>query len=1017
MTTIDKARWPSFIQYAATCHDEKGHAQNFLERLFQTLGFPGTREAGAILEDRIKVGKTTRFADLTWRERGVIIEMKKRGEPLAKHFPQLRDYWLDTQGWRARYLLLCNFEDLWIYDTHLYINEPIERLKVAELPQHNEAIGFLYPTPQRTTFRNNMEAVSTEIATDLANLVRRLRARGIRDTTAQRFVLQCVLCMFAEDFELLPRAFFLNLLRDCLEKPAEHNIYDLLTGLFSQMNHPRPAAAGRFRDVRYFNGGLFAQIEAIDLHKDELELLIRASERDWSQLDPAIFGTIFQHSLNEDERHQRGAHYTTEADIQKIVLPTIVLPWRERIAATNTLAGLKSLRLELNSFKVLDPACGSGNFLYVAYRELRRLELSILLKIRELFPTNKAADLRCSVSVQQCYGVEILPFAVEIAKVTLMLAKELSIREMQVALDDAQLEGADLVDPTLPLDNLDAHIVQGDALFMVWPEVDTIIGNPPFQSKNKIKAAYGANYVSRLRKKHPAIPGRADYCVYFFRLAHDHLKQGQRAGLVGTNTIRQNDSRVGGLDHIVETGIITNAVSTQDWSGDAAVHVSIVNWIKVGEDETLRSQLEGLKTLQWQDEAKHWHQAMLLTIPSSLSAQTDVTTALKLRVNQNPKTCHQGQTHGHEGFLLERKEAEKHLAKHPEDAEVLHPFLTADELFKNKDGLPDRFVIDLHPHDLFGAQQFKLLFSRIQSLVLPDRKAKALEEQEKNDAARAKNPKAKVNRHHANFLRQWWLLSYAREDLMATLSEMPRYIVCGQVTKRPIFALLHPEIHPNAGLMAFTMADDYSFGVLQSGMHWAWFVAKCSTLEERPRYTSTTVYDTFPWPQAVTLRQAHEVAAAAVALREVRESLQQAHGLSLRDLYRLMEQPGDNALKAAHARLDRAVEAAYGKPAQADVLAFLLELNHACAAKEADGEMIVGPGLPPCVTDPAPFITQDCIRFSAPPAPAVERAPLGLVAAMRARVGAKHRPLTDDVPSEWTVPRSGQLGRPLPEFD
>ena len=229
-----------------------------------------------------------------------------------------------------------------------------------------------------------------------------------------------------------------------------------------------------------------------------------------------------------------------------------------------------------------------------------------------------------------------------------------------------------------------------------------------------------------------------------------------------------------------------------------------------------------------------------------------------------------------------------------------------------------------------------------------------------------------------------------------------------------------------SSLMAFTMADDYSFGVLQSGMHWAWFVERCSTLEERPRYTSTTVYDTFPWPQSVTQAQARSVAAAAVGLREERARLQEAHGLSLRALYQLMEQPGDNTLKAAHARLDRAVEVAYGKPARAGALAFLLELNHACAAREAAGERIVGPGLPPCVTDPAPFITQDCIRFSAPQqAPAVEpavahvvaEAPRGLLAAMRARVEAKHGPLTDDVPSEWTEPRGGQPGRPLPDFD
>lgn len=331
------------------------------------------------------------------------------------------------------------------------------------------------------------------------------------------------------------------------------------------MNTQAAAMGGRFKDVSYFDGGLFETIEPIDLIGDEIELLKQASMENWSKVHPAIFGTLFQDSMDRDERHAYGAHFTTEADIQKVVLPTIVRPWRAQIGAAKTLRDLRFLQSGLQSVRILDPACGSGNFLYVAYRELVKLELQVLHAIHENFgvKAKELAGTASLISTQQFFGIDSNPFAVELAKVTLMLAKRLALVEAKTFVEKEFQQFPLEFERPLPLDNLDANIKCADTLFCDWPAADAIIGNPPFQSKNKMQKEYGRAYVSDVRSRFPDVPGRADYCVYWFRRAHDAIQPGGRVGLVGTNTIWQNYSREGGTDYIVKNGgTITEAVSS-----------------------------------------------------------------------------------------------------------------------------------------------------------------------------------------------------------------------------------------------------------------------------------------------------------------------------------------------------------------------------------------------------------------------------------------------------------------------
>jgi SAM-dependent methyltransferase len=885
-----------FVDYARTLHgDEKGEAQVFCDRLFQAFGHAGYKEAGATLEFRIKKesGRGTRFADLIWKPR-LLLEMKKGGEKLHLHYRQAFDYWINAVPNRPRHVVLSNFNEFWIYDFDKQLNEPVDTLTLDELPKRYTALNFLFPDDRKPIFHNDREAVSREAADQIAELFKRLHRRvgePVARTQAQRFVLQAVVAMFAEDIDLLPAGTVQTIVDDCLEH--NQSPFDLFGGLFRQMNSPTPARAGRFKGVRYFNGGLFSAIEPIELRRSELELMggeDGAASKDWSKINPAIFGTLFQHSMDEKERHALGAHFTSEADIQRIVGPTIVRPWQQRIDAAKTGTDLLNLRRELMHFRVLDPACGSGNFLYVAFRELARLDLRIMTRLKEALSTKefeRRAPTLTIITPKHFFGLDIDPFGVELAKVTLMLAKKLALDEAAETLDVTQEQMAFGGSDALPLDNLDDNIRCADALFFKWPECEAIIGNPPYQSKNKMVPEFGSAYVNKLRVAYPDMPGRADYCVYWFQCDHDHLKPGQRAGLVGTNTIRQNYSREGGLDHIVANGgTITEAVSTMIWPGEAVVHVSIVNWIKGAQTSKKRLYIQ-----EGDDISTGWSHADFDTIGPALSFQLDVTQARHIESNAKRGGCFQGQTHGHKGFLVQLNDAKLQIAAHPHYAQVLFPFLIADDLIGERSAKPTRYVIDFGQRNMLEAQHYEGLFDRVQKLVLPTRQAAASEEASKNAQALVANAKAKPAKDHASALESWWLLFRARPQMVQAITRLPRYVACGRVTKRPIFEFLSPDIRPNDALQVFAFADDYSFGVLQSGTHWMWFINNCSTLKSDYRYTSNTVFDTFPWPQEPTAKAVRRVAEAAVALRIKRNELRTKHNLSFRELYRSLELP------------------------------------------------------------------------------------------------------------------------------
>jgi len=1002
MLGLRRERLDEFVKWTSD-HikgNEKSEAQVFLDRLFRGFGHKGLMEAGATLEERIKKedARGTAFADLVWKPY-VLVEMKKRGEDLSKHYRQAFDYWTRLVPGRPQYVVLCNFDEFWVYDFNTQMDSPVDRVRIEQLPTRYGPLAFLFPSPERPVFGDDHEEVTRAAADKLATCFNKLANRLDR-SLAQRFILQMLVALFSEDIGLLDQYFVTQLLDECKSKADS---YDLLGGLFVEMNTPGKATGGRFKGVDYFNGGLFAEPARIELYDDELNQLKQATKFDWSKVRPEIFGTIFEHSVGKSERRAYGQHFTSHVDIMKIVGPTIVRPWRELIADAKSIKRLLELRQRLTHLTVLDPACGSGNFLYIAYREMKRLEKSIFERISELSTKEETQKLIGFVTASQFYGIEINPLGVELAKVTMMIGRKLAIDELNMP------------ERPLPLDNLDRNFICGDALIQSesmgltgansnwrrpilnegkpvlskWPKADVIIGNPPFNGAKKIKPDLGPDYANAIRDAYPGVPGMADYCVYWLRKAHDHLPQctaddpvAGRAGLVGTQNIRNNKSRVGGLDHIADSGTIIEAVDNQPWSGEANVHVSIANWVKhqpegkrltVRERAVIREQLlipelkrfwfkvdaePGKKKIRKKGSGPASKEYELAyrdcdTISPSLSDATDITGAKTLSCNTKPQRVFNGQFPRHEGFVLSPDVAARLIEQDHANRDVVHPFLIGRDLVTV--GSPSRYVIDFQKMELFDAKRYKEPFLEIERTVLPHVSEYATREREIS---------GKDVGQDQTWLRSWWQHFRCRKEMVDAIDVLSRFIACSGVTKRPTFAFVRHDIRPDHAVFAFAFEDDYSFGILQSDTHWQWFIVKCSKFKSDFRYTPESVFDTFPWPQSPSVKQINAVAQAGREVRRVRdEALTKIKG-GLRAVYRTLELPGKNPLKDAHAALDKAVLDAYGFAAKKDLLAQLLELNLAVAKRIENKEDVTSPGLPSSYPDPTKLVTDDCIRPS-----------------------------------------------------
>ena len=722
------------------------------------------------------------------------------------------------------------------------------------------------------------EQATAQLADTLGRLVRQRIAasadpRGARDQLAGA-VLECVSAIFAEAIGLESLG-FTDAIRQADASGDMRAVWASLDALPGQ----HPAIDAR------------PSLDAAQIHT----LHCAARDFDWSSIRPEIFGSIFEQALDPARRHELGAHFTREADIARVIDPTIVTPWQRRIAAISTPGDAERVVAAMRGFHVLDPACGCGNFLYVVYREMKRLELTLARRWREVheLPPPPGPWFHR----EQLHGIEIDGFAAALARVVIAIGEQLAARELGL--------------PIGPLEHLNT-IVHGDALVIDWHRPAgalAIVGNPPYLGVRKLRRELGDPRVEALFARYPSNRA-ADYVTYWFTRALEVLRPGERAGYVCTNSVAQNESRAASIDLVLAAGgSITDAWKSYPWPGEAAVHIGIVNWVM--------SVWDGVRTLGGKE---------VLSISPGLTESVDVTVARHLGKNEG--LCFMGVTPGNRGFVVTAEQRAEIVGKDPKSNAVIRPFLIGKDINREIGQRPSRWVIDFGIAEKTEAQAYSGAYKYIQRAVLvakhsgSDRKTEA----EKN---------------------RWWQFVRPRPELRAALKPLKSVLVVSRVSPHLIVSRQSAKLCFDGALMVFMFDEPYHFGILQSRLHSIWAWARGSTLEARLRYTNTTIFETFPFPPLSPTRyvpvvrpagkKADRVASTAAAFEALRSAACAQQQLGLTKIHNQLETGAPSPLRDAYDALNDAVTDCYGFPEGAwrdehEALRLLLQQNHRIAA-------------------------------------------------------------------------------------
>jgi hypothetical protein len=842
-------------------------------------------------------------------------EYKGQKANLDKAYQQLLTYRESLEN--PPLLIVCDLDKIVIRTN--YTNTPTRTYEISLDNLHEPAtlaiLQNAFTNPEALKPEITTASVTEEAAARFSELAERLRSRGCVPEEVAHFLIRLVFTLFAEDVGILPRNLLLDIATTTRLRPEAFAAS--IKDLFGKM-----ATGGWFgRDeIRHIDGHLFDDDRMIPLEPEEIRIVQQVSRLDWGALSPAIFGTLFERSLDPAKRAQLGAHYTSEADILLIVGPVVIRPLLQRWAGVRAEAealaaqrdaatgqkrknlhdALRSLLMafssEIAAVQVLDPACGSGNFLYLALRELLDVEKQVTnlagqIGVGSFFP---------SVSPAQLHGIELSEYAYQLAQVTIQIGYL-----QWLATNGFGLPSDPILKPLDGILHMDAvlQVRDGAPIEPEWPAADFIIGNPPFLGDKRMRTELGDRYVDDLRRLYEGrVPGGADLVTYWFEKARAMIENGKakRAGLLSTNSIRTGANRQV-LDRIKSTGDIFMAWSDRPWILDgAAVRVSMAGFDK-GSDAC--RMLDGEKVSR---------------INADLSSHVDVTMAARLPENGN--ICFLGMMKAGP-FDIEASLARKMLVQpiNPNgrpNSDVVKRRLGGQDV---TDRPRDAWVIDFGLMNADQASFYEMPFEYVRRVVKPIRD---------------------VNRRESTRTR-WWRFGEARPGLRAAIPGLRRCLVTPEVAKHRIFIWMDTAVVPDHKLHVFARDDDYFFGVLQSRVHEVWSLAMCSWMGvgNDPSYSSTRTFETFPLPWSLGTEplidpcyQAIAVAAHKLnVLREAWLNPPDCSQESLRERTMTNLYNGRPAwLANAHAELDRAVLAAYGWPDEIsddEILERLLALN------------------------------------------------------------------------------------------
>ncbi|WP_459207598.1 class I SAM-dependent DNA methyltransferase [Pseudomonas sp. MLB6B] len=840
---------------------------------------------------------------------------------------------------------------------------PLEKLRDVET---RELLKKAWLDPQKLDPTRYAGKITRDIAGQLATLAKSLEDSGHPAEQVASFLMRCLFTMFSEDVGLLPERCFTELLQNLQAKPE--SFCRQLRSLWQTMNTGGFAPA-LDAEVLRFNGGLFADAHVIELNAQQVKLLTAASKAEWHYVEPAIFGTLLERALNPRERHKLGAHYTPRAYVERLVLPTIIEPlraeWAEVQAAALTykqqrktkeaIAEIRKFHHQLCQTRVLDPACGSGNFLYVTLEHMKRLEGEVLEVLGSLVKSGSFELEGLTVDPHQFIGIEINPRAAKIAEMVLWIGylqwhfrtygkvnppepvlrdfHNIEHRDALITYDSVELITDEAGKPITHWDGVTykkSHITKEEIpdesaqteqyrylnpRKTEWPRADYIIGNPPFIGAKLMRDALGDGYVDAIQVAWPEVPQATDFVLRWWHHAASLVIAGEikAFGFITSNSIRQTYNR-----RVLEPFLnnektplsLTFAIPDHPWVDTvdgAAVRIAMTA-AKAGyyEANVLLVTKEHDKGQPSDEDLVDRVTTVSGKVHADLKIGVDLTKAVSLSANK--KLCAVGFKTIGKPFQVNKSTAKTlGLGSIAGIERYIRPYLSGRDLAGQRRGLyvVDFFGVELEDVKEFYASTYQYLLDRV----------KPLREQNRNK----------------KFQHYWWVIGHPRPIFRKFTYGLSRYIATIESAKHRYFAWVPSEDAPDSTLVTFGLSDAYFLGVLSSRLHVAWALAAGGRLGvgNDPRYNKTRCFETFPFPHATPAQQS--------VIRELAEQLnahrrrQQAANpeLTMTGMYNVLEKLRANeelsnkdkiihsqglvsVLRELHDNLDRAVFAAYG---------------------------------------------------------------------------------------------------------
>ncbi|MEX1095047.1 MAG: DNA methyltransferase [Planctomycetales bacterium] len=798
------------------------------------------------------------WADV-WKKDHFGWEYKKKRRNLDDAYRQLLQYREDLNN--PPLLVVCDMDR---FEVHTNFTGTAKKVYAFDLdglakPDNLAVLRKLFADPQSLKPGLTAEGVTRQASEHFGGLADGLRQRGIDPHRAAHFLMKLMFCMFAEDIGLLKDKLFTRTLANTKRDPDR--LATFLSQLFQAMS-----TGGYYgpEEILHFNGGLFADADVIALTADEIDTVALVNRFDWGSVEPSIFGTLFERTLDPAKRSQIGAHYTSREDIETLLEPVMLAPLRREWEAVRarcdkfTADGAKAKTAQTKRRKyeqrdkalrgfverlahvtVLDPACGSGNFLYVALHLLLTLEKEVIA-----YAARHQLGLFPQVRPTQLHGIEINPYAQELAQVAIWIGYLQWMRDngfnpprdpVLEPIESIECRDA-ILDPPPARGGIEGGPVPLPAFATEpeWPAAEFIVGNPPFLGGKLLRSYLGDDYVNAMFALWKGrVRPEADLCCYWFEKARRQIERGKtrRAGLLATQGIRGGANRET-LKRIKETGDVFFAESDREWIlNGAAVHISMIGFDD-GSDES--RTLDG---------------AAVATINANLTATSDVTAARRLDAHRG--VAFMGDTKGGAFDIPDHLALEMLKAPNPHgrpNSDVIVPWINGLDVTRRPRSM---WIIDFD-----SAMTFEMVAGYESVIAHVEREVKAKRASSRSTA------------------KEWWLHDRPRPEMRAALAPHSRFIATTTVSKHRLFVWEQAPTLPDHQLIAFARSDDYFFGILHSRVHEVWARAQGTQVREREsgfRYTPTTCFETFPFPEPSDEQRA-AIATAAAELDRLRNA-------------------------------------------------------------------------------------------------------------------------------------------------